>query len=115
MAARNGAEAERRSATGQRIREWRLRRALSQAEVARASHITQASLSNYETGKRDLPLATLLHVAGALDVPLGELIGTPEVIVVRDSKLGSAVSLLARRPDLVSSVTGGDQGAEAAS
>ena len=114
MAGKNGAEAKRRYATGRRIREWRVRRALSQAEVARASRITQASISNYETGKRDLPLATLIQVAGALEVPLGELLGTPEVIVVRDSELGEAVAKLARRPDLVSMVTGADQVAKPA-
>ncbi|MYH42018.1 MAG: helix-turn-helix transcriptional regulator [Chloroflexi bacterium] len=100
-------ETARRRATGQRIREWRQRRALSQSTVARAAAITQASLSNYETGKRDLPLSTLLNLSAALDVPVGDLISTPDVIVVRDSRLGSAVDTLTRRPDLVSVVTGG--------
>ena len=107
VSARNIVESERRNARGQRIREWRRRRELSQASVARASHITQASLSNYENGKRDLPVATLLHVAKALNVPLGELIETSDVIVVRDSSLGSAVTMLTQRPDLVSIVTNG--------
>lgn len=108
MVEMNDAETERRRATGHQIREWRRRRALSQAVVSRASAITQASLSNYETGKRDIPLATLLNISGALDVPVGELIDTPDVIVVRDSRLGSAVKTLMRRPELVSSVTGSE-------
>ncbi|MCY4638732.1 MAG: helix-turn-helix domain-containing protein [Chloroflexi bacterium] len=115
MKASIGTEAARRRATGQRIREWRQRRALSQSTVARAADITQASLSNYETGKRDLPLATLLNLAAALDVPVGDLISTPDVIVVRDSRLGSAVHTLTRRPDLVSAVTGNEATAAAAS
>ncbi len=107
VSARNIVESERRNAIGQRIREWRRRRKLSQASVALASHITQASLSNYENGKRDLPVTTLLHVAKALNVPLGELIETSDIIVVRDSSLGSAITTLTQRPDLVSIVTNG--------
>lgn len=86
-----------RSEVGQRMREWRLRRELSQAEVARVAGITQASLSNYENGKRDMPLSTLLGVAGALNVSLGDLLDLPEVIVVRDSLLGRAVEQLQTR------------------
>lgn len=86
-----------RSDVGQRIREWRLRRELSQAEVACIAGITQASLSNYETGKRDLPLSTLLGVARALNVSVGDLLDLPEVIVVRDSMLGRAVVQLQTR------------------
>jgi len=86
-----------RSEVGQRMREWRLRRELSQAEVARVAGITQASLSNYENGKRDMPLSTLLGVAGALNVSLGDLLDLPDVIVVRDSLLGRAVEQLQTR------------------
>ena len=82
---------------GRRIREWRLQRELSQAEVARLAGITQASLSNYENGKRDLPLSTLLAVSGALNVSVGDLLDLPDVIVVRDSMLGKAVTQLQTR------------------
>ena len=80
-----------RQDVGVRIREWRLRRELSQAEVARKAGITQASLSNYENGKRDMPLSTLVGVAAALNVSIGDLLDLPEMIVVRDSILGRAV------------------------
>ncbi|MEI7924752.1 MAG: helix-turn-helix transcriptional regulator [Chloroflexota bacterium] len=86
-----------RTDVGQRIREWRLRRELSQAEVARLSGITQASLSNYENGKRDLPLTTLLGVSKALNVSVGDLLDLPDVIIVRDSVLGRAVEQLQTR------------------
>jgi transcriptional regulator with XRE-family HTH domain len=99
---------EIRSAVGRRIREWRLKRELSQADVARQAGITQASLSNYENGKRDLPLSTLVGVAGALNVSLGDLLDLPDMIIVRDSRLGRAVEQLVRRPELRA-------GAEAAS
>jgi transcriptional regulator with XRE-family HTH domain len=87
-----------RNAVGQRIREWRLRRELSQADVARRAGITQASLSNYENGKRDMPLSTVLGVTGALNVSLGDVLDVPDVIVVRDSTLGKAVCQLVQRP-----------------
>ena len=90
-------ESSTRVDVGQRIREWRLRRELSQAEVARLAGITQASLSNYENGKRDLPLTTLLGVARALNVSVGDLLDLPDVIIVRDSVLGRAVEQLQTR------------------
>ncbi|MQC18246.1 MAG: XRE family transcriptional regulator [Chloroflexi bacterium] len=93
-----------RVGVGQRVREWRLRRELSQADVARVTGITQASLSNYENGKRDIPLSTLLGVSAALNVSLGDLLDLPEVIVVRDSMLGRAVEQLQTR---VPAVVGG--------
>lgn len=86
-----------RSEVGQRIREWRLRREMSQAEVARIAGITQASLSNYENGKRDMPLSTLLGVSAALNVSVGDLLDLPDVIIVRDSLLGRAVEQLQTR------------------
>lgn len=79
---------------GVRVREWRLRRELSQADIARHAGITQASLSNYENGKRDMPLPTLLGIASALNVSLGDLLELPDVIVIRDSFLGRAVEQL---------------------
>ena len=83
-----------REAVGQRIKEWPTPRSMSQADVAAFAGITQASLSNYENGKRDLPLSTLLSVTGALNVTLAEVLDVPEIIVVRDSALGKAVSRL---------------------
>ena len=82
---------------GQRIREWRGRRELSQFEVARTAGITQASLSNYENGKRDLPLSTLLSLSRSLNVSVGDLLDLPDVIIVRDSVLGRAVEQLQSR------------------
>jgi transcriptional regulator with XRE-family HTH domain len=108
MSTNNGDRQPQRRAIGQRIREWRLKRELSQAEVARHAGITQASLSNYENGKRDLPLSTLLGVTAALNVSLGDLLDMPDVIVVRDSMLGRAVEQLVRRPDLISPMVGAD-------
>ena len=106
---------ELRRETGQRLREWRLRRERSQAEVARAAGITQASLSNYETGKRELPLSTALRLAAALDVNLGDLLDVPEVIVLRDSRLGRVLATLIERPQLLDSIAGRRVESDAAS
>src|SRR5687767_2507720 len=102
---------DQRKAVGGRIREWRLRRDLSQAEVARVAGITQASLSNCETGKRDLPLSTLLGVSKALEVSLGDLLENAEVVVVRDSRLSRAVERLVRHPELAEIVAPTGDGA----
>lgn len=95
---------EQRLAIGRRLREWRLRRELSQAEVARVAGITQASLSNYETGKRDMPLSTFLGIVSALDISAGDLLDIPDVIVVRESRLGRAVGRLVEQPALADSL-----------
>ena len=108
-------ETQMRRATGQRLREWRLKRERSQSEIARAASITQASLSNYETGKRELPLATALRLAAALDVHLGDLLDIPDVIVLRDSRLGRVLSTLIERPQLLDTIAGRRVDAEAAS
>jgi transcriptional regulator with XRE-family HTH domain len=108
-------ETERRRETGERLRFWRMRRECSQAEVARAANITQASLSNYETGKRELPLSTALAIAAALDVTLGDLLEGGGVIVLRDSRLGRVVRTLIERPDVLESISPRRVEAEAAS
>jgi transcriptional regulator with XRE-family HTH domain len=115
MAKQELSEKERRRQTGERLRYWRTRRQCSQAEVARAAGITQASLSNYETGKRELPMSTALSIASALDVTLGDVLDVGDVIVLRDSRLGRVVRTLMDRPDLLDSIAPRRVEAEAAS
>lgn len=89
-------------AMGRRIREWRLRRGMKQVDLAYAAGLTQASLSNYENGKRDLPLAAALRVAAALDITLGDLINTDDVVVMKDSRLAKAfVAVVLASPALL--------------
>ena len=115
MAKKTHIEQERRKQTGERLRYWRVRRQSSQAEIARAAGITQASLSNYETGKRELPLSTAFAVASALDITLGDVLDVADVIVLRDSRLGRVVRTLVDRPDLLDSISPRRVEAEAAS
>jgi transcriptional regulator with XRE-family HTH domain len=55
-----------RNQVGQAIRQVRLGKNLTQAEVAWAAGITQAALSNYENGKRDVPLPALITICRAM-------------------------------------------------
>lgn len=59
---------------GERLRRLRLARDLSQADVARRIGITQASLSNYENGKRELPLSTAVAAAAVFNIDVCELV-----------------------------------------
>lgn len=66
-----------REIIGRQIRSWRLHRHISQAGLARAAGIDQASISNYEAGKRDLRVSTMIRIANALNVRVEDLI-SPE-------------------------------------
>jgi transcriptional regulator with XRE-family HTH domain len=63
-----------RQAIGRQVRTWRLRRHVSQAGLAQAAGINQASISNYEAGKRELRVSTMIRIADALNVRIDELL-----------------------------------------
>lgn len=65
---------EARQLIGRTLKSWRLRRHISQAGLARAAGIDQASISNYEAGKRDLRVFTMIRIANALNVRLEDLL-----------------------------------------
>ena len=67
-----------REAFGASLLAARTRLRLSQQEVARRAGLTQASLSNYEKGRRDPSLLGALALAAALRVPLGRLLKEAE-------------------------------------
>jgi transcriptional regulator with XRE-family HTH domain len=62
-----------RQTIARRIRRWRQLASMTQAELAEAVGVTQATLSHYETGKRDVSVATLLRIAEVLGVSLQDL------------------------------------------
>ena len=85
---------------GPRIRRLREERGLSQLHLARLVGITQASVSNYEAGKRHVTASLAHRFASALEVPLGELLDLPDVVVLEPgSRLAEAVLVLAAEPD----------------
>lgn len=95
-----GARRSMQPHVGRRLRLWRTRRGLPQWIVADRVGITQAALSNYETGKRDPSLTTFVRLAGALKAPIADLLGLPP----------EAAALPRRRRAIA-----GDRGSEAAS
>ncbi|HWH06041.1 MAG TPA: helix-turn-helix domain-containing protein [Gaiellaceae bacterium] len=60
------------------VRAQRQARGFSLGELARRSGVSKASLSNLEAGGGNPSLETLWRIAGALSVPLGELLGEDE-------------------------------------
>lgn len=54
-----------------------MNQSVTQRELASRAGITQSALSNYETGKREMPLFVALNVSRALRVPLGLLVPVP--------------------------------------
>ena len=58
-----------------RIREYRLRKNLTQIELSQALNISQATLSAYETGRFEPDIATLLRLADFFDVSIDNIIG----------------------------------------
>jgi len=61
---------------GQRIREIRKERGMSQTELAEKAGISLITISRIERGERDPHLTTLLRIARGLDVRLSELLRT---------------------------------------
>ena len=95
-----------RAEVGNRLRGIRRESGLTQSQLSRAASIGQASLSNYENGKRDLPLATVVRLSGALGISIGDLLEVPAIMVIRDAGMGQAVRLLAQSPELLDSIVG---------
>lgn len=64
---------------GERIREWRHRRKLSIAELARATRVTESTIYRLEAEGRKPRSDTLQAIADALDVSADELLGLAAV------------------------------------
>lgn len=61
------------------IREVRLRRGMSQEQLAQALHVTRQTVSNYETGRSRPDVETLTLLAQALEADVRELLYGPAV------------------------------------
>lgn len=59
---------------GPRLGGWRQHRRLSQAALAKRAGLTQAAVSDTESGRRDVSLRTLCRIAAALDISPGTLL-----------------------------------------
>jgi transcriptional regulator with XRE-family HTH domain len=61
---------------GRRVRLLRLTREMTQDELATASGMSRSFVSLIEHGAHGVDVVRLLRLAAALEVPLGELLGT---------------------------------------
>jgi transcriptional regulator with XRE-family HTH domain len=77
---------------GMALRAYRLRRELSQSDLARLAGVSPSAISQVERGERGLSLETLLGLAGRLNITLDELLGgevTPDYRIGRRHSLGA--------------------------
>jgi transcriptional regulator with XRE-family HTH domain len=87
---------------GAALRAYRMRRELSQSDLARLAAVSPSAISQVERGERGLSLETLLTLAGRLNITLDELLGgevTPDYRIGRRHSpgavpAGSVLSLL---------------------
>lgn len=60
---------------GQLIKEARIKKGLTQLELAKMLGVTKGAVSAYETGKQNLTIETLHRVSSALEIPINIQIG----------------------------------------
>ena len=63
-----------REALGHLLRNRRQEMMLSQEELGEAAAVSQASISNYETGRSEVPLSVLLCLCSELQISPADLI-----------------------------------------
>ena len=76
-------------ALGDRVRNLRARRGMTRKALALAADVSERHLANMEYGVGNASVLVLLQVAGALQCPLGDLIGdvttsSPEWLLIRE-------------------------------
>jgi XRE family transcriptional regulator, aerobic/anaerobic benzoate catabolism transcriptional regulator len=76
-------------ALGERVRSLRSRRGMTRKSVALAADVSERHLANLEYGVGNVSALVLLHVAGALQCSLAELLGdvttsSPEWLLIRE-------------------------------
>ncbi len=65
------------AALGSRIRTMRLRRGMTQKQLAEASGLDRTYISTVENGRQNLSFGALSRIANALDMPIGDLVAMP--------------------------------------
>lgn len=64
-----------KKAIGERIKEYRLKRGFTQADLAKQANITRIALGNYERGERIPTIDIFARIAMALNASIDELMG----------------------------------------
>jgi transcriptional regulator with XRE-family HTH domain len=59
---------------GENLRKWRLKKNMSQVDLANALSVDRAYISNIENGRMNPTLSTLEKIAGALRISTSELL-----------------------------------------
>jgi transcriptional regulator with XRE-family HTH domain len=59
---------------GENLRKLRLKKDMSQVDLANALSVDRAYISNIENGRMNPTLSTLEKIAGALEIPMSELV-----------------------------------------
>ena len=79
---------------GARIREVRIKRNMSQADLANAAHISLPHVRDIELGKTKMYLTTFMRITEALQVSADELLrpDTPQVNVIYQSEFKDVLS-----------------------
>jgi transcriptional regulator with XRE-family HTH domain len=83
---------------GLTIRALRRERGLSQEALAELAQIDRSYMSSVERGLRNVSVLNVARIAGALDVPVRDLLGPREVVRPAASAAGSP-----RRPQVAAS------------
>lgn len=72
---------------GQKIKQARLQKGLTQKQLGAKSGSTQQMIAQYENGKHTPKIDTLNHIADALDISLTDLLGS-DILNLADSVIG---------------------------
>ena len=73
---------------GKNIKVQRIRRNLTQDDLAEKLFVTRQTVSNYETGKTRPDVQMLMAIAQVLQIPLDNLLYEPESAVLRRRRIG---------------------------
>ena len=61
-----------------KLREWRLRKVMTQEELSQLSGVTEATISRLESGQHEARISTVRKLAAALGIEPQALIAGPE-------------------------------------
>ncbi|MDE0714473.1 MAG: helix-turn-helix domain-containing protein, partial [Gammaproteobacteria bacterium] len=75
-------------ALGERVRGLRARKGVSRKALSRMAGVSERHLANLELGEGNVSFLVLLHIAGALQCSMAELVGdfttaSPEWLLIR--------------------------------
>lgn len=74
---------------GEKIKQVRINKGLTQAQLAEKSGVARVSIGNYERGDRTPPSDILVNIAKALDIHMYDLIDFEGIIKSTDDLLGT--------------------------